>query len=160
MANRCISCNNCGHTGWSKNRGNFLITIVLAVFFFVPAVIYEIWRRTGPGVCENCGSDLIKPSNACYTNKPSDVGDLIVLSALGIMGGVVVVIIYAFIHGLIYGGPSKEKTIKDYEGECMAQGLKYYQQQGQYPVLQNGVETSTHVLNVCRNSKDGKFKAP
>jgi len=22
VANKCISCNNCSHTGWSKNRGN------------------------------------------------------------------------------------------------------------------------------------------
>lgn len=29
----------CGHIGWSKNRGNFLITIVWMIFFFIPDVI-------------------------------------------------------------------------------------------------------------------------
>ena len=38
---------NCGHIGWSKNRGNFLITIVWMIFFFILSVIYEIWRRSG-----------------------------------------------------------------------------------------------------------------
>jgi hypothetical protein len=160
MANKCISCNNCGHTGWSENRGNFLITIVLAIFFVVPAIIYEIWRRTGLGVCESCGSDLVVPSNSCATNKPSDVGDLIVLGVLGIVGGIVVVAIYAFFNTLINGGPSSQKTTRDYELECMTQGLKYYQQQGQYPMLPDGVETSTYVMSVCQKSKDGKFKAP
>ena len=36
----------CGHIGWSKNRGNFLITIVWMIFFFILSVIYEIWRRS------------------------------------------------------------------------------------------------------------------
>lgn len=156
MANKCISCNNCGHTGWSKNRGNFLITIILAIFFFVPAIIYEIWRRNGLGVCANCGSNMVVPSNSCSTQKPSDVGDLMVLGVLGVIGCVVLVSIYA----LINGGPSKEKSTKDYEIECMAQGLKHYQKKGQYPVLPNGVETATQVLNDCKNSTDGKFKAP
>ncbi|MBI1453648.1 MULTISPECIES: YqaE/Pmp3 family membrane protein [Acinetobacter] len=160
MANKCISCNNCGHTGWSKNRGNFLITIVLAIFFFIPAVIYEIWRRTGLGVCENCGSDLVQPSNSCTSNRPSDAGDFIVLGVLGFIGSIVVVVIYAFFNTLINGGPSTQKTTKDYELICMTQGLKHYQQQGQYPMLPNGVETSTHVMGVCKKSKDGKFKAP
>ena len=160
MANKCISCNNCGHTGWSKNRGNFLITIVLLIFFFIPGVIYEIWRRTGLGICENCGSDLVAPSNACASNKPSDAGDLIMIGVLGVIGAVVVVFIYSLGDMLINGRPSIGQTNRDYENVCMTQGLKHYQQQGQYPMLPNGSETSTHVMNVCKNSKDGKFKAP
>lgn len=157
---KCVSCNNCNHIGWSKPKGSIVITIILAFFFLVPAIIYEVWRRTGLGVCENCGSNLVVPSRACINNKPTDVGGLIVLGVLGVVGGIVVVAIYAFFNTLINGGPSTQKTTKDYELICMTQGLKHYQQQGQYPVLSNGAETSTYVMNVCKNSKDGKFKAP
>lgn len=160
MANKCISCNNCGHTGWSKNRGNFLITIILMFFFFIPGVIYEIWRRLGLGVCESCNSDLVKPSNSCVGSKPSDIGSLVLLFALGVIGCVVVVFLYAFADGLINGRHVSVKNPKDLENECMVHGLKHYQDLGQYPTLPNGVETSTKVLNDCKNSKDGEYKAP
>ena len=155
MANKCVSCNNCSYTGWSKNRGNFLITIVLMFFFFIPGVIYEIWRRSGLGVCENCGSNLVKPSNSCPGSKPSDIGSLVLLFALGIIGCVVIVSLYALTNGKYVN----TKSTKDLENECMVHGLKYYQDLGQYPTLPNGVETSTQVLSDCKNSKDGKFKA-
>lgn len=153
MANKCIGCNNCGHVGWSKNHGNILITIVLAFFFLIPAVIYEIWRRSGLGVCENCGSDAVVPSNQCASNRPSDMGELVILFVIGILGGIVLVGLYA----LIDGGPNTQKTTKDYEDSCMTEGLKYYQSHGEYPTLKNGEETSTKVLNDCKNSKDGKY---
>lgn len=156
MTNKCISCNNCGHTGWSKNRGSFLITIVLMFFFFIPGIIYEIWRRSGLGVCENCSSNLVKPSNSCTGSKPSDIGSLVFLFALGIMGCVVVVSLYA----LTNGGYISTKSTKDLENECMVQGLKYYQEIGQYPTLPSGIETSTRVLKDCKDSRDGKYKAP
>ena len=156
MANKCISCNSCGHTGWSKNRGNFLITIVLMFFFFIPGVIYEIWRRSGLGICESCGSNLVKPSNSCMGSKPSDIGSLVLLFALGVIGCVVVVSLYA----LANGGHVSAKSTKDFEDECMAHGLKHYQVLGQYPTLPGGIETSTKVLNDCKNSKDGKYRAP
>lgn len=41
----------------------------------------------------------------------------------------------------------------------MAEGLKYYQKNNQYPLLPSGEETLTHVLNTCKNTSDGKFKA-
>ncbi len=160
MANKCVNCNNCGHIGWAKKRGNFLITLILAIFFFIPAIIYEIWRRTGLGVCENCGSSQVKPSSLCKSNKPSDVGDLIFLGVLGVIGAVVILVLYAFIDTYINGGAKTQKTTKDYETECIANGLKHYQKLGQYPVLSSGAETSTHLMEVCRNSKDGTFKAP
>lgn len=156
VAKNCISCNNCGHTGWSKNRGNFIITLVLAIFFFVPAIIYEIWRRTGLGVCANCGSNMVIPSNSCSTKKPPEVGDILGLSILGVIGCIVVVALYAVING----GPSTEKNIRHYEVECMSEGMKHYQKIGQYPMLPNGTETSTQVLNLCKNSADGNFIAP
>lgn len=157
MANKCVSCNNCGHTGWSKNRGNFLITIVLLIFFFVPGVIYEIWRRTGLGVCENCGSDLVAPSNACTSNKPSDAGDLIILGVLGLIGAIVVVFIYSLGDMLINGRASTGKTIRDYENACMKDGIEIYQKSGEYPTMKNGEETSTKVLMDCKGSTNGKY---
>lgn len=125
-------------------------------FFFVPGVIYEIWRRSGLGTCENCGSDLVKPSNSCTGNKSSDAGDLIVLVVLGVVGCVVVVSLYALINGRYIS----TKSTKDLENECMVHGLKYYQDLGQYPTLPSGIETSTKVLSDCKNSKDGKYKTP
>lgn len=166
MANKCISCNNCGHTGWSKNRGNFLITIVLAIFFFVPAIIYEIWRRTGLGVCENCGSDLVLPSNACTTNKPSDVGDLIVLGVLGIVGGIMVMILYALADSAINAyknrnTPEPQLSQRDLEGNCLRSGMSYYQKQGEYPILKDGKTLALDkIQSDCKGSKDGKYKAP
>lgn len=160
MANKCINCNNCGHTGWSKPKGSILITLVLALFFILPAIAYEIWRRIGLGVCENCGSPHVTPSNTCATQKPADVGSMIILLALGVAGAFIVVLAYGFIDGAINGYPAGAKTTKDLEDQCVAQGLKHYQKVGQYPTLSNGEETSTHVLRGCRDSIDGKFKAP
>lgn len=153
MANKCISCNNCGHVGWSKNRGNFLITIVLAFFFLVPAVIYEIWRRSGLGVCENCGSGEVVPSNQCMTEKPSDNSFLIVPIMLGFAGAFVLLLGYAVING----GPDTQKTTNDYENLCMSEGLRYYQSKGEYPTLIDGGEVSTRVLNDCKGSTTGKY---
>ena len=86
MANNCVSCGNCGATGWSKPKGSILITLLLALFFIIPAIIYEIWRRIGLGVCGNCGSDSIKPSTLCTTQREIDLMSLVVLFAIGIAG--------------------------------------------------------------------------
>lgn len=150
---QCVSCNNCNHTGWSKPKGSIWITIVLAFFFLIPAIIYEIWRRSGLGVCESCGSDQIKPSNACETSKPSSVGDLLILFAIGCVGCIGVLVVYAAIDG----GASSAKSNQDLIEQCVTKGLKHYQDQNQYPVLMDGRETSTYVLSVCKNTKDGLF---
>ncbi|WP_180052602.1 MULTISPECIES: Pmp3 family protein [unclassified Acinetobacter] len=160
MANNCINCKNCGHTGWSKPRGSILITLVLALFFILPAIAYEVWRRLGLGVCENCGGSNVAPSSTCTTQRPTDIGSMIILLILGVAGAFIVVLAYSFIDGAINGYPTGAKTTKDLEDQCVAQGLKYYQKVGQYPTLSNGEETSTHVLRGCRDSIDGKFKAP
>lgn len=157
---RCVSCNNCGHIGWSKPKGSVWITLVLAFFFIVPAIIYEIWRRSGNGVCETCDSSLIKPSTACQTHKPSDMGGLLLLFGIGVLGSCVVVAAFAIGNNLINGGYSSSTTPKALADECMARGLKHYQDLDQYPILANGEETLTHVLNVCKGSRDGEFKAP
>ena len=165
MANKCISCNNCGHIGWSKNRGNFLITLVLAFFFLLPAIVYEIWRRTGVGVCDNCGSDLVTPSRACTTSKPSDLGDLIALGILGIIGGIVVVALYALTNAAINAYKNKDVppprlTQKEYEASCMLHGIKYYQSINQHPITSNGELVLDKVQAACKGSKDGNYKAP
>ena len=165
MANKCISCNNCGHIGWSRNRGNFIITIVLAFFFLLPAVVYEIWRRTGLGVCENCGSNLVKPSHSCTSNKPSDVGDLIILGVLGVVGAVVVIFLYALADIAVNSyknrnAPPQEITQQDYEASCMLNGIEYYQSIKQHPITSNGELVLDKVQAACKGSKDGKYKAP
>ena len=153
MANKCISCNNCGHTGWSKNRGSFLITIVLLIFFFVPGVIYEIWRRTGLGVCSNCGSDQVAPSTTCIGSKRSDLVEFIILFVFGVIGAVLVLTAYA----LIKGGPATTMSTKDLEDACMKDGIVIYQKSGEYPTMKNGEETSTKVLMDCKGSTNGKY---
>lgn len=163
---KCVSCNNCGHVGWSKPKGNIIITLVLAFFFIIPAIIYEIWRRSGLGACENCGSDLVKPSNACTNNKPSDVGDLIVLFALGVVGCVVVVSLYALTGGAINAyknrnAPQPQLSQRDLEERCFMGGISYYQKQGEYPILRDGKTLAMDKIQLdCKNSKDGKYKAP
>mgnify|MGYP003602007863 CR=1 FL=1 len=166
MVNKCISCNNCGHIGWSRNQGNFLITIVLLIFFFIPGAVYEIWRRTGLGVCENCGSNLVKPSNACANNKPSDVGGLIVLFVLGVVGCVAVVALYAFADSAINAynnrnAPQPQLSQRDLDGRCLRAGMAYYQKEGEYPILSDGKTLAIDKIQIdCKNSKDGKYKAP
>lgn len=166
MANKCISCNNCGHIGWSRNRGNFLITIVLLIFFFIPGAVYEIWRRSGLGVCYNCRSDLVVPSSACTTNKPSDAGDLIVLGVLGIAGGIAVIALYALGDSAINvyknrNTPAPELSQRDLDGRCLRAGMAYYQKEGEYPILSDGKTLAIDKIQIdCKNSKDGKYKAP
>lgn len=166
MANKCVSCNNCGHIGWSKPKGSIVITIVLALFFILPAIIYEIWRRSGLGVCENCGSSLIKPSNACANDKPSDIGSLILLFVLGVVGCILVLVIYALSDGAINAyknrnAPKLQLSEKDLEGSCLRSGMAYYQKEGEYPILSDGKTLAIDKIQIdCKNSKDGKYKAP
>lgn len=161
MANNCVSCRNCGHQGWSKPKGSIWITLVLAFFFLIPAIIYEIWRRSGLGVCENCGSDQIKPSQACATSKPSSASDLLVLFAIGCVGCVVVVFAYGLIYSLTNPNASESyKWTHEYEGECMVGGVEYYQSIKQHPVTDKGELVLDLVQEQCKNSKDGKYKAP
>lgn len=166
MANKCISCNNCGHTGWSKNRGNFLITIVLLIFFFVPGVIYEIWRRTGLGVCENCGSNLVVPSNQCQKDSKQFQLDIIgiVVVVTGIVVGVLAVIflgmfLYVGVERFIKTGsflPPKSPE-KLYE-LCYTDGLKHYQSMNQFPMLPDGKTLTMDKIQIdCKNSTTGEY---
>lgn len=80
MSGQPVECRNCGSVSVSKPKGNGWITIILLFFLAVPAIIYEIWRRTGLGVCRVCGSQAIYP-----TDKPVDSASL----AKGMMGRVI-----------------------------------------------------------------------
>ena len=166
MANKCISCNNCGHIGWSKNRGNFLITIVLMIFFFIPGVIYEIWRRSGLGACENCGSSLVVPSNQCQQkNKQFQLDGVGIVVGVVVIGGglylltLFILVVVAVTKNFIETGnilPPK-KSEKLYE-LCFADGLKHYQSINQYPLLPDGKTLTMDKIEIaCKGSTDGKF---
>lgn len=166
MANKCISCNNCGHVGWSKNRGSFLITIVLMIFFFIPGVIYEIWRRSGLGVCENCSSGLVVPSNQCQEkNRQFQLDGVgIIVGVVGIGGGIFIVVLLGilivgsvqnFINtGSFLPPKSPEKLFE----LCYADGLKHYQTINQYPTLPDGKTLTMDKIQIdCKNSVTGKY---
>lgn len=166
MANKCVSCNNCGHTGWSKNRGNFLITIVLLIFFFIPGVIYEIWRRTGLGVCENCGSDRVVPSLACDTKERNFQLD--VMGILIVTGGIVVgIMAVIFLCMIVYVGVERfiktgsflpPKSPKDLYSECFKDGMEHYQSLKQFPMMPDGKTLTMDKIEVdCKGSTSGKY---
>lgn len=151
--------------GWSKNRGNIFITIVLAFFFLIPAVIYEIWRRSGLGVCENCGSDAVVPSKQCASNRPSDMGELIILFVIGILGGIVLLGLYAVADGAINAyknrnAPQPQLTQRDLERNCLYDGMDYYQKQGEYPILKDGETLAMDKIQLdCKDNTTGKYVA-
>ncbi len=161
MANKCISCNNCGHIGWSKNRGNFLITIVLVIFFFVPAVIYEIWRRSGLGICSNCDSNLIVPSNQCNLKDRQFQLDIsgILLIVGGLIGSLFLILYLLGLGAEFYRNtfnPSQEKL---YE-RCYADGLKHYQTINQFPMLADGKTLTMDKIQLdCKDNTTGKYVA-
>nr|WP_314523064.1 Pmp3 family protein [uncultured Acinetobacter sp.] len=159
MANKCVSCNNCGQIGWSKNRGNFLITIVLIIFFFIPAVIYEIWRRTGLGNCSNCGSNLVIPSNACNPKDKHfqlDIAGILIIVG-GLIGGLFLVLYLLGVGAEFYRStfnPSEEKLFE----RCYSEGLKHYQSINQFPMLADGKTLTMDKIQLdCKGSTTGKY---
>lgn len=168
MANKCISCNNCGHIGWSKNRGNFLITIVLVIFFFVPAVIYEIWRRSGLGICSNCGSNLVVPSNQC--NLKDRHFQLDIVGIIAVVAGIIISAMLAiFLFMGLYvtveryidtGKWTKDKTPEELFEQCYADGLKHYQSINQFPMLTDGKTLTMDKIQLdCKDNTTGKYVA-
>ena len=166
MANKCVSCNNCGHTGWSKNRGNFLITIVLLIFFFVPGVIYEIWRRTGLGVCSNCGSDRVVPSLACDAKERNfqlDVmGILIGVVAIGGAIYVAILLIILVVAGINNfsktGSFLPPKSPEDIYSDCFKDGMEHYQSLKQFPMMPDGKTLTMDKIEAdCKDSTSGKY---
>ena len=55
-----VYCSNCGSTTNPKVAGSIIITLILVLFAFFPAVIYEIWRGKNKR-CRTCSSPSIMP---------------------------------------------------------------------------------------------------
>lgn len=164
MAGKCVECNNCGHIGYSVNRGSFAITIVLAFFFLVPAIIYEIWRNSGLGVCANCGSSLIKPSNQCDPNSTKiKIDDSLVRIVLMVSG--VILAFFAVIYGVIFALKSYSYVQEKYfptEGQlvrqCKTDGSTLFSTgKLSYRELITENDVQRFIDKACQGSKDGKF---
>jgi len=59
-------CPNCGYQGYTEEqlKGSGCIEIVLWFFFFLPGLIYSIWRRTSPQmICPKCKQPGMIPEN-------------------------------------------------------------------------------------------------
>ena len=62
-----LICSNCGTACYAgdvdyKNKGSFLIEVVLWLCFLVPGLIYSIWRRSNlEKLCPKCGSSALMP---------------------------------------------------------------------------------------------------
>lgn len=57
----CNSCHNFTPSGLKKGSG--WIELVLYLFYFIPGVIYSIWRRSGPPtVCPMCRASALVPA--------------------------------------------------------------------------------------------------
>lgn len=155
MSNQCTQCKNCGYTGWSKPKGNFLITIVLAIFLLVPAIIYEIWRRTGLGACIKCGSTILVPAIGCDTRKVN-----FQLNWFFVVGIPVAIVasIFAFLY--ISEALMKRGSPENLEKKCQLDGMKYYQTNNQFPFVNDAQKTPTmdKVEIQCRGTTTGEFK--
>jgi hypothetical protein len=74
MARRFI-CPNCGFRGRSRRvtKGNFLIEIILWLFFIIPGLIYSIWRLGSRySACPSCGAPYMVPINSPRGTKLSE----------------------------------------------------------------------------------------
>jgi hypothetical protein len=67
MAGQVVKCIACGHVGEPQIKGSIWITIILLFVFFPAAIVYEIWRRSGDKVCDECGNSNIQ----MYRPNPS-----------------------------------------------------------------------------------------
>jgi hypothetical protein len=75
MANQMVECVACGHVGEPQIKGSMWITIILLFVFFPAAIVYEIWRRSGDKVCDDCGNSNIQmyrpnPSSSQIQQRP------------------------------------------------------------------------------------------
>ena len=154
--NVCIQCNNCGHIGWSKKQGSFLITIILAWFFLIPAIIYEVWRSTGLGVCSHCGNSAVIPSSGCNVKDKNFQLNIagIVLAVISIVG--------AFFFCVYVGVNTYYKifpTVQLREQSCFTEGMHYFEENPkQKPTdIENHMELVAYVGDRCKGSSDGSY---
>lgn len=71
MAKQLI-CTLCGYTGSpkKKTKGNFLIEVILWLFFIIPGLIYSIWRLSNKQeTCPKCGNASMIPSDSPQGQK-------------------------------------------------------------------------------------------
>ncbi|WP_241675201.1 hypothetical protein [Acinetobacter guerrae] len=91
---------------------------------------------------------------------------MIVLGVLGVIGSIVVVVLYALADSGINAfknrnAPAPQLSQRELEGSCLRSGMVYYQKQGQYPILGDGKTLALDKIQIdCKGSKDGKYKAP
>lgn len=67
-----VVCTNCGYTGVAskENKGNVLIEIILWICFFIPGLIYSIWRRSDKKViCPKCKQSTLVPVDSPVGQK-------------------------------------------------------------------------------------------
>ena len=61
-----LICSNCGTIGKpiTITKGSFFIEIILWLCFFIPGIIYTIWRvTTRENGCKACGATAMIPLN-------------------------------------------------------------------------------------------------
>jgi len=71
MAKQMI-CTLCGYAGApnKKTKGNFLIEVILWLFFLIPGLIYSIWRLSSKqDVCAKCGNTNVIPQDSPQAQK-------------------------------------------------------------------------------------------
>lgn len=65
-------CKSCGYVGTTQKitKGSFFIEIVLWLCFFIPGLIYTIWRLTTTySACPECKNDSMIPINTPVGQK-------------------------------------------------------------------------------------------
>jgi|SRR5580704_12186044 hypothetical protein len=101
-------CTQCGTVASPKRfvPGSIIITLILLLFYVIPGLIYEIWRRSSTyDVCQKCGSrNLVPPASPfgrdIVTTRPSVAASLAVenqgqkdmMVGAAILGGIVLFI--------------------------------------------------------------------
>lgn len=87
MSGQPVECNNCGSVSVSVPKGSVWVTVALALFFIFPAIVYEVWRRTGLGACGVCGSQAVYPTNKYVdtTNLAKGMMGRIFIAVLGVL---------------------------------------------------------------------------
>lgn len=76
---KALICTQCGHIEKPQYRanGSLGVEIILYFFFFVPGLIYSVWRRsTAKVTCTNCKSTVLIPLGSPRATKLlEDQGD-------------------------------------------------------------------------------------
>lgn len=69
---RVFVCTTCHNAGRSKIQtpGSTWITLILIFPFFIPAIVYEVWRMTSKKkICKSCDSSNIVPISSPVGQK-------------------------------------------------------------------------------------------